>query len=77
MTKIPVSAFKRPRVGVIAMPSAFVLTGAPTFIDHPLNASSPLPAVALEGGGESAPGGQETDSSPPLPLLLKRALSRF
>jgi len=70
-------AFKRPRVGVIAAPSASVSAGATTFIDHPPSASSPLPAVALESGGESAPGGQETESSPPLPLLLKRVLSRF
>jgi len=60
-----------------AAPSASVSAGALTFLDHPPSASSPLPVVALEGGGESAPEGQETDSFPPLPSLLKKALSRF
>jgi len=62
--------FKRLRVGVTVAPSASVSTGTSTFIDHPPSASSPLQVVALEGGGESAPGSQETDSSSPLPLLL-------
>ena len=69
--------FKRPRVGASAVPSTSVSAGAPTFIDHPLSASSPFPAVALEGGGESATRSQETDSPMPLPLLLRQALSRF
>jgi len=34
--------FKRPRVGAYAVPSASVSAGTPTFIDHPLSASSPF-----------------------------------
>ena len=69
--------FKRPRVGTSVVPSASVSAGAPTFIDHSPSASSPLPAAALEGGGESATRSQEMDSPTPLPLLLRQALSRF
>ena len=69
--------FKRPRVGVIVAPSLSASPGTPTFIDHPPSASSLLLVAALQGGGESSPGGQETDSSSPLPLLLKKPLSRF
>jgi len=58
-------------------PSASASAGTPTFMDHPPSASSLLQVVALEGGGESAPGGQETPSSLPLPWLLQKALSRF
>jgi len=64
-------------VGATATPFASVSAGAPTFIDDPPSASSLLPAVALEGRGESAPEGQETDSSTPLPLLLKKVFSHF
>ena len=49
--------FKRPRVGVTVAPSASASVGTPTFIDHPPSTSSPLQVVALEGGGENAPGG--------------------
>jgi len=46
-------------------------------MDHPSSASSPLPLVVQEGGGESAPVGQEMPSTSPLPLLLQRIFSRF
>jgi len=69
--------FKRPRVGASVVPSASVSAGTPTFIDHPPSASSPLPTATLEGGGESVTKSQESDSPPPLPLLLRQALSRF
>jgi len=69
--------FKRRRVGASAVPSASVSAVAPTFIDHPPSASSPLPVVTLKGGGESATRNQETNSPKPLPLLLRQALSRF
>jgi len=68
---------KRPRVGVTVAPSASNSAGTPTFVDHPPSTSSPLQVAALEGGGESALGGQETPSSLPLPLLLHKVLSRF
>jgi len=46
-------------------------------MDHPPSASSQLQVVALEGGGASSPGGQETPSSSPLPLVLQKVFSRF
>jgi len=62
--------FKRPRVGETAAPSTSAFVRTPTFVDHPPSASSPLQVVALEGGGESAPEGQEMPSTSPLPLLF-------
>jgi len=73
----PGLVFKRPRVGMTMAPSASASAGTLTFMHHPPCASSPLQVVSLEGGGESAPGGQETPSSSPLPLLLQKVFSRF
>jgi len=62
--------FKRPRGSETMVPSASASAGTQTFMDHPPSASSPLQVVALEGGGEIAPEGQEMPSTSPLPLLL-------
>jgi len=69
--------FKRSKVGEVVAPSTFASGGTPAFMDHPPSASSPLPLVVHEGGGESAPEGQEMPSSSQFPLLLQRILSRF
>jgi len=69
--------YKRSRVGEVVAPSALASGGSPAFMDHPPIASSPLPLVAPEGGGESALEGQETPSTSPLPLLLQQIFNRF
>jgi len=68
--------FKRSRVGEVVAPSTFASGGTAAFMDHPPNASSPLPFAMHEGGGESAPEGQEMPSTSPLPLLLEKIFSR-
>jgi len=69
--------FKRQRVGETVAPSTSASGGTPTFMDHPPSASSPLPLVVYEGGGESASEAQEMPSTSPLPMLLQRIFSRF
>jgi len=69
--------FKRSRVGEAVAPSTSASGGTPTFMDHPPSATSPLPLVVHEGGGESALEGQEMPSTSPLPLLLQQIFSRF
>jgi len=48
-----------------------------SFRDHPPSASSPHGLLALEGGGESAPGHEQTPSAPELPAVLQLALKGF
>jgi len=69
--------FKRPRVGETATPSVSASGGTPAFVDHPSSAFSPLQVVSHEGGGESAPEGQETPSTSQLPLLLQQLFNHF
>jgi len=56
------------------MPSASASGGTPTFTDHPPSASSPLHLVVHEGGGESAPEGQEMPSTCQLPMNNKEVV---
>ena len=69
--------FKRSRVGEAVAPSTYASGGTLAFTDHLPSASSPFPLVVHEGGGESAPEGQEMPSTSPLPLLLQRIFSCF
>jgi len=48
-------------------------------MDNPPSASSPRHLIVHEGGGggESAPEGQQTPSTPELPMLLQQILKRF
>jgi len=48
-----------------------------SFRDHPPSASSPHGLLALEGGGESAPGDEQTPSAPELPVVLQHAFKGF
>jgi len=63
--------FKRQRVGGVVTPSTSAFGGTPTFMDHPLSASSSLQVVVHEGGGESALEGQDMPSTSQLTLLLQ------
>jgi len=69
--------FKRQRVGEVVVPSASASGGTPTFMDHPPSTSSPLQLVVHEGGGESAPEGQEMPSTSQLPMFLQRLFNCF
>ena len=69
--------FKRQRVGETVTPSPSISGGTPTFRDNPPSASSPRQLVVNEGGGESAPGGQEMPSTSELPTMLQRIFNRF
>ena len=62
-----VQAFKQPRVGVIGAPSASVLAGAPTFIDHPPNAYSPFQRLHSRVGERVPPVVKR--QNPPRPSL--------
>jgi len=48
-----------------------------SFRDLPPSASSPRGLLALEGGGESAPGNDQTPPAPELPAVLQHALKSF
>ena len=61
--------FKRPRVGVATTSLSGTDGHAPSYRDNPPSASSPRELLALEGGGESAP---EGDQVPPAPKLIRR-----
>jgi len=64
-------------VGVATI-SLSVTDGHPlSFRDHPPNSSSPRGLLALEGGGESSPGGDQVPPTPELPAILQHALKCF
>ena len=69
--------FKRQRVGEAVEPSPSASGGTPTFRDNALSASSLFQLLVHEGGGESAPEGQQVPSAPELPMLLQQILKRF
>ena len=69
--------FKRQRVGEAVEPSPSASGGTPTFRDNALSASSLFQLLVHEGGGESAPEGQQVPSAPELPMLLQQFLKRF
>jgi len=63
---------------VVAATSHSTTMGRPaSFRDHPPSASSPHGLLALEGGGESAPGDEQTPSAPELPVVLQHAFKGF
>jgi len=62
--------FKRRRV-VVATTSDSTTIGRPaSFRDHSPSTSSPHSLLALEGGGESTPGNEQTPPAPELPAVL-------
>ena len=69
--------FKRQRL-VVAVTSYSATDGRPpSFRDHPPSASSPRALLALEGGGESAPGGDQVPPAPELLTILQHGLRSF
>jgi len=69
--------FKRRRA-VVAATSHSITEGRPTsFREHPPSASSPRGPLALEGGGESAPGHGHTPLATELPPVLQHTLQGF
>jgi len=60
--------FKRRRVVVAATSHSTTVGRLASFRDHPPSASSPHDLLALEGGGENAPGNEKTQPSPSCPL---------
>jgi len=62
--------FKRKRA-IVTTTSHSTIVGRPaSFRDHPQSASSPRGLLALEGGGESAYGNDQTPLAPELPAIL-------
>jgi len=69
--------FKR-RKAVVAATSYSTTMGHPTsFRDHPPNTSPPHSLLTLEGGGESAPGDEQTPPAPEFPAVLQHVLKGF
>ena len=66
--------FKRQRVVVAATSHSATDGRPPSFKDHPPSASSPRALLALEGGGESVPRGDQVSPAPELPVVLQHAL---
>ena len=63
---------------VAATTSHSATSSRPTsFRDQPSSASSPRGLLALEGGGENAPGNNQTPPAPELPAVLQHALKSF
>jgi len=66
------------RRAVVAKTFHSTTIGRPaSFRDHPPSASSPRRLLALEGGGESAPGDDRVPPAPELPSVLQYALKSF
>jgi len=62
--------FKRPSVGVTTTSLSATDGHPPSFRDNPPSASSPRGLLALEGSGESTPGGNQVPLAPELPAIL-------
>ena len=69
--------FKRPWVGVAVTSLSTTDGHAPSFRNNPPSASSPRGLLALEGGGESTPRGDQVPPAPELPAILQQALKCF
>jgi len=63
---------------MVAVTSHSTTAGRPaSFKEHPPSASSPHNFLALEGGGESAPGNGQTPPAPDLPAVVQHTLKGF
>ena len=69
--------FKRCRAMIVATSHSTTEGRPASFREHPPSASSPRGPLALEDGGESAPGDGQTPPAPKLPVGLQHTLKGF